>query len=301
MELEITRIFIKVVQQASFSKAALILKLPKSTVSRAVSRLEKETGTKLLLRTTRSLSLTKEGQAFYNVCSQPIHILEDAYKFLQGRDHILTGNIRMTVVEDLGTQIVAPAVAKLVKENPGLTFELNFTEDIKDLVKDGYDFAFRIGKINISSFKVKKVGEIILVLVASPSYLKAKNIIKSPQELSKHECLAFNSQALSKRFVLQNKKETVQIVIKPRIICNQMTTLLKIALEGAGIAFVPLFLCKSEIITGRLIRVLPGWNSSVLPVSIISPLASNSSARLKLTLDSLALEIKNVLLEKEAL
>src|SRR4051812_36061970 len=110
MDLELTRYFVKVVQNGSFSRAADLLKLPKSTVSKAITRLEHDTGTKLLLRTTRSLTLTAAGRAFYDTCLGPVHILEDAQKSLYGQDSILSGTLKITAPEDLGAHVISPAV-----------------------------------------------------------------------------------------------------------------------------------------------------------------------------------------------
>src|SRR6266566_5612916 len=189
MELEPTRIFVKVVQQGSFSRAAELLKLPKSTVSRAVSRLETESGTKLLLRTTRSLTLTASGRAFYESCVGPIHALEDARKSLDGQDSIVVGTIRITAPEDFGTLVVSPAIGKLAKEHTGLVFEMHYTEKFVDLIKDGYDLAVRLGKLSPSRLKVRRFGEVAIIAVAAPEYLKQRPAIKKPQDLAMHDCM----------------------------------------------------------------------------------------------------------------
>ena len=180
MEIELIRIFVKVVQQSSFSRAAEILKVPKSTVSKAITRLEYETGAKLLLRTTRSLTLTAVGRAFYETCMGPIQTLEEAQKSLNGNESILTGLVRVTAPEDLGIEIIAPTIGELSRKHPLLNFELNYTDDIVDLIKEGFDIAIRIGKLPESSLKVKRIGEIQIIPVASPKYLKNASKIFNP-------------------------------------------------------------------------------------------------------------------------
>ena len=154
MDLELCRIFVKVVQYNSFSKAAEVLKMPKSTVSRSITRLERETGTKLLVRSTRSLTVTQAGQEFYEASLGPIHQLEDAQKALVGKDSLLTGTVRMTAPEDLGTFVIAPAIAKLSSQYPSLRFELKYTDTIVDLVKEGFDLAVRIGRVKNSGLRI---------------------------------------------------------------------------------------------------------------------------------------------------
>jgi LysR family transcriptional regulator for bpeEF and oprC len=295
MQLELTRIFVKIVQLGSFSRAADLMRLPKSTVSRAVSRLEIETGTKLLVRTTRSLTLTAAGKVFYDTCLRPVQILEDAHKSLQGQDSILAGHVRLTAPEDLGSLIIAPAIGRLTRQHAGLSFELNYTDEIVDLVRDGYDLAVRIGKLNTSSFKSKRLGEIVLVTVASPDYLKDRGKPKKPHDLSDHECLSYTQAAQSPRWTLRSKSATANVNIKPRIVANQMTSLMRMAISGAGIAFVPHYLCQEYLRTGKLTRVLEDWSGVGLPVSILSPLSSSTSARLKIAMDYLSAAIHNAL------
>jgi len=293
MEIELTRIFVKVVQQGSFSKAALLLNHPKSTVSKAVSRLEKETGTKLLLRTTRSLTLTAAGRSFYESCLGPIQALEDAQKSLYGADDILSGTVKITAPDDFGNYVVAGALAELIKKHPKLNFDLYFTNETLDLVKDGFDLAIRIGKPKESSLKIRKVGETTLIVVASPTYLKKHPAVKSPKDLDGHCCLSIRE--LSTKWVLQKQKQTSTTPVQCRVVCNQMSSLMNATLAGAGIALIPRFVCRSAIESGKLVEVLPGWSSPGMPLSMLSPLSSASSVRLKVTMDHLYDSIQKAL------
>ncbi|MBL7542527.1 MAG: LysR family transcriptional regulator [Bdellovibrionaceae bacterium] len=292
MELDLTRIFVKVVQFNSFSKAAVMLKMPKSTVSKSISRLEKETGTKLLVRSTRSLTVTEAGRTFYEACLGPIHLIEDAQKALSGQDNLLTGLVRITAPEDLGTFIIAPAIAKLSAQHPMLRFELLYTDNLVDLVKDGFDLAVRIGRMRDSGLKLKRAGEVILVPVASPAYLKQKEKLKSPRDLAQHQCLTLNLRQTVDRWTLRSGDKAVHVGIQSKILSNQMSSLLRMALADAGIALVPTYICQSYLDNGKLVRVLPEWSSPGWPVSMISPLSPSSSARLKTTVDHIANELK---------
>lgn len=287
MELDLTRIFVKVVQNGSFTKAAQILKVPKSTVSKSVARLEKETGTKLIVRTTRSLTLTSAGRLFFEASLGPIQALEEAQKSLSGSDSILSGFLRVTAPEDLGANVIAPVIAKLTAENSGLSFELRYTDQVLDLVKDGIDIAVRLGRLNESRFKVKKAGEVILIAVATQKYLKARSKIREPQDLSEHDCLSISSTSLLNRWPLKNGSRHVNVPVKTKISCNQMDSLINCAKAHGGIALVPRFMAQPEVDAGNLIRVLPEWHTPPLPVSIISPQSAQSSARLKITIDKI--------------
>lgn len=296
MELELTRIFVKVAQNGSFSRAAEILGLPKSTVSKAVSRLEKETGTKLILRTTRSLTLTQSGRAFYEASLSPIAQLEDAQKSLYGKDRILTGTIKLTAPEDLGSYVIAPAIAELSKAHPDLFFELHYTNEVIDLVRDGFDIAVRLGKATDSSLKMKKAGEVVLVPVASPKYLKGKEKIREPQDLKNHNCLSLIFRDSAERWHFRNKQGTnVKVETKAKVLTNQMTCVLQMALSGGGVTLVPSYVAAPHVESGKLVLVLPEWTSPGVPVSILTPLAPSSSARLKITVDHISKALSEAL------
>ncbi len=295
MELGLTRIFVKVAQNGSFSRAADILKIPKSTVSKAVSKLENETGTKLIIRTTRSLTLTAAGRAFYEASLGPITQLEDAQKSLYGQDTLLTGLVRLTAPEDLGSMVIAPIIAKLALKHPELTFDLEYTDEIIDLVSDGFDLAVRLGRLGDSALRVKRVGEVSLVPVASMKYLKPREKIRTPSDLKNHMCLSLNLQGVGNRWALKSEKGTATVSIRSSVTSNQTSSLLQMATAGGGIALVPMFLCKPYLVSGELVRVLPEWSSQSYPASILTPLAPSSSARLKLTVNEIAAGIAEAL------
>ena len=295
MEIELIRIFVKVIQQGGFSKAANALQIPKSTISKAVTRLEQETGTKLLLRTTRSQTLTAAGRVFYEACLGPIQTLEDAQKSLYGMDNIVAGKVKITAPEDLGNYVVSPVIGWLCLKYPKLEFELNYTNEVLDLVKDGYDIAIRLGKLPASSLRQRRVGDFEMVPVAAPTYLKSKKRISAPKDLETLDCLTITSSSMTNEWTFKNEKKIVRIKVRSQVQSNQVSSLMKIALSGAGIALLPGYLCQSEIDQGKLIRILPEWHGIMLEVSIISPVSTNSSSRLHLVSSEIASRLKTVL------
>jgi len=294
-QLETTRAFVKVAQLGSFTRAAMALKLPKSTVSRLVSRLEEEAKTKLLTRTTRSLSLTAAGRAFYESCLGPLQQLEDARKSLQGQDSILTGTLRITAPEDLGTYFLSPALSQLSAQHPNLNFELKYTDEVVDLVREGFDLAFRLGKLPSSQLRARSLGEVWLALVASPSYLGKAEKIREPRDLLSHACVTFPTRGAQPRWVLKAGKRTETVAVRPRIQGNQMTSLVRLAVGGAGVALVPLYLCREFIEQKKLQRVLPDWEGPRYPVAMVAPLSTGLSARLKVVGDVLSDTVRQAL------
>lgn len=295
LELESTQIFVKVVQQGSFSRAAAILKLPVSTVSRAISRLEAEVGTTLMHRTTRSLKLTSEGQSYFDASVGPLQQLEEARKSLHGRGDVVSGLIKISATEDMGSFVVTPVIARVMKVQPALTFEFDYTNEVVDLVKGGYDIAVRVGRLNSSRFKSRKLGEISIVAVASPAYLARKPKIRKPNDLVDHDCIAFTPASVGFRWTLSQGGKTVVVPAKAKAIGNQMQSLISLAVEGGGVALVPHFACKSALASGGLVRVLPEWSSPGFPVSLIFPNTGDLPARVKIVADELARTLQEVL------
>tara|TARA_B100000749_G_scaffold280259_1_gene275687 strand:+ start:47749 stop:48648 length:900 start_codon:yes stop_codon:yes gene_type:complete len=287
IDLELIRIFVKVIQQGSFSKASIILGIPKSTVSKSVTKLEETLGTKLLLRTTRSQSLTSSGRLFYETCLEPIQVLEDAQRSMTGQDSIVSGNIKITAPEDIGYQIVSPIVGELTQKYPELTFEMHFTNSIVDLIADGFDLAVRIGPLRESNLKARKIGNLDMSLVAADSYLKKHPPILKPKDLENHDVLMLPPVSSKNYWSLVKGKTQVKVPVKTRLVSNQITSLLYSAAAGGGITLAPAFLCRNLLEEKGLIRVLPEWKIKGIPISLVSPIATSSSARLKIVSDAL--------------
>lgn len=282
MELETTRIFVKVAQQGSFSKAARLLKLPVSTVSRAVKRLEAEIGATLLQRTTRAVRLTPGGKAFFESAVGPIQSLEDARRSLQGADSIVSGSVKLTAPDDLGAYAVTPALAGLLRKHPALNLEFNYTDEVVDLVEGGYDLAVRVGRLTASRFKAVKVGEVALIAVASPGYLAERPRVRTARDFERHELLTFSD-------------DLGQLRKSPRAFGNQMEALVAMSVRGAGIAIVPQFTCQADLERGRLVRVLPDWAMSRLPVSLIMVAEAQMPARVRVVADELIVSLRQAL------
>lgn len=294
MELDLIRIFVKVVQNGSFSRAALLLKRPKSTVSKAVARLEQESGAKLLLRTTRRLTLTPAGEAFYGSAAPAVQALEEAQKSLEGQDGILSGRVKLTAPDDFGGDLVAPVLAGLTREFPGLSFEVIYSEEVLDLVKDGIDLAVRIGKLPPSALRAKRVGDITMIPVAAPSYAPARKL-REPAALKGLDILSYNERSLEGAWALRNGRQSANVKVHPRVSCNQMLSLLELAVGGAGVGLLPDYLCRAPIAEGKLLRVLPGWAGPALPVHLVMPQGAGSSARLKVTAARLEAALRRAL------
>lgn len=293
--LELSRLFVKVVQHGGYSKASKALRIPKSTLSKAITKLEADTGTKLLIRTTRSQTLTAAGRRFYEACLEPIQALESAQKSLYGQDNIISGQIKITAPEDLGNFVITPILSRLCVKYPLLDFETHYTNEVLDLVKDGFDLAVRIGELKESSLKQRKIGESEMILVASPVFLKGIKKIEVPKNLEGLNGIALASLQTPEKLLLKNDRKTATINIKTRIRSNQMSSVISAALAGAGVALVPSYLAREHLANGTLVRILSDWHGPRFPVSLVSPTSMVSSSRLSILTSEIISECKNTL------
>jgi DNA-binding transcriptional LysR family regulator len=294
MELDSLRIFVKVVQNNSFSQAAKILKVPVSTVSRTIKKLEAEMRTTLLTRTTRTLTLTQSGKILFDRSVNAVLELEEAAKSVEGSNQTLSGIVKLTATEDYGTLVVNAVVGRLIKSYPGIKFDLYYTNEVIDLVKGGFDLAIRLGHLNSSRFKSIRLGAVNLIAVAAPGYLQGKEKILTPKNLSQYQCLVFGPEKETTRYKFLSKKEKINIVIKPNTIANQMQSLVTLSVAGAGVAFVPHFVASRYLSEGSLVRILPEWTAESYDVHLVSPSIRGMPARVKLVADELSQAIKGL-------
>ena len=285
--------FVNVIARGSFSRAAQVLRLPKSTVSKMVSRLERELGVQLIVRSTRSMALTPEGRAYREACQRHVDALERARDALVEGSVALVGQLRITAPEDFGSIVLTPIIAKLIAAHPKLSFELRYTDEFIDLMREGFDLAVRLGELTANRLRAKRVGETVPITVASPAYLRRAPAIGHPHDLAAHTCCSIAVER--SRWTLRRGSEVVVLNVHPRIVGNQMSDLLELARAGAGIARVPAFLCRSELREGTLVRVLPEWRGGGVRVSLVSPRPMTTSTPLGMVAQQMAVAIGQAL------
>ncbi len=273
-------------KHGSFTKAAESLQIPKSTLSKAVSKLERETGTKLLIRSTRKQRLTSAGRNFYEACLGPIQTIEDAWKSLYGLDNVISGTVKITVPEDFEISLMSSCIQTLCEKYPELKIIIKSTNVMVDLIGEGFDFAVRIGALEESNLRARNIGYIKLVTVVSKGYFE-KIKLENPGDLANVRCIGMTSNKPWQVLTLTRNKKTEVIKTSLAIESSQITSVYKLTLSGAGVSVLPTFLCQKDIDTGELIRVLEDWEYTEVPVSLVSPLSTQNSVRLKVISDEI--------------
>lgn len=270
MDLNEIKVFVKVVELGSFAKASAVLQMPKSTVSHKVSALEKRLGATLIRRTTRRLFVTDVGRKYFEQCVHALDRLGQAEEQVGQLQTIPTGPLRITAPVEMGGVLLPEVLKKFQKNFPEVDLEVILTDQTVDLVAEGIDLAIRAGELRDSTLIAKKLGSVYFAAFASPAYVKAHGLPKTPKDLKGHLCLHFSTFG-SSGWTLTGPKGTQTISGLRQMAINDLNLLKTMALAGAGIALLPTFLCFAEAESRKLVRVLGEWRSNVRPVQIVYP------------------------------
>ncbi len=280
MDLNETKVFVKVVQAGSFNKAGKELGMPNSTVSAKVASLERRLGVTLLQRTTRKLNLTQAGETYFQKGLQALDEIAQAEQEVSSFQNEPSGTLRITAPTDMGKDPLVGLVSGLSKKFPKLKLEFIFTNRYVDLIAENIDVAIRAGKLKDSGLIARKLGEATWAPYASASYLNQSKPLNHPKDLKNHDCLAFTPLG-DDQWKLSNGKTTVSLSVDCRIVGNDLSLMKALVTAGKGIALLPISLCQKEAQGGRLKRVLPDWHANQDPVHLVYPQQKFTAPKLK--------------------
>lgn len=244
--------FVYVAETASFTRAAKKLNISTAHVSRRVTALEQKLNIKLLYRTTRKVSLTQEGQLFYQHCRSVLDGIEEAERVVTNLQQKPQGHIKLTAPVTYGEQKILPLINDFVQQHSAIQISAYLSNQNVDLVEQGFDLAVRLGKLADSTLIAKKLGKRKNYLCASPQYLEKYGMPHSLSELSDHNCLLGTLDYW--RFKVAGKEKTVKV--KGTLRYNNGSGLTDAALKGLGIVQLPDYYVKDHISQGKLIPLL---------------------------------------------
>jgi DNA-binding transcriptional LysR family regulator len=280
--------FVRVVQAGSFSAAARNLKMPVSTVSTKIARLEQDLQISLLRRTTRKLHLTEAGERFFAHAVRAVSELQEAQASLSATHADPQGTLKITATVDMGTTILSDIVAEFLKLYPLIRIELILTDRVVDLIGEGIDLGIRAGHLEDSSLVSRKIGATHFEAYASPSYVKKRGTPKKPQDLEKQDCLTFAISDYPSIWQLHGAGgKIVKVQVQSRFSVNNLASLHRLVLRGHGIGLLPSFLCAADVESGKLVPLLDGWTAERVPVSIVYPKQSFVPLALRTFIDYL--------------
>jgi len=281
-------VFAKVVEQGSFARAADRLELSTSAVSRHVADLEAHLGARLLNRTTRRLSLTEAGSAFFERAVQLLADLEEAEERVAAAAVAPRGTLKLTTSISFGVRYLAPAIAAFAAAQPQVRFDVELSDRLVDIVDEGFDLAVRIGAVGSQSLIGRQIGTSQAVCCASPSYLAARGTPRTPADLGRHACMSYEYTPTRDlwRFT-DGDGRPHDVRISGPLHANNGQVLCALAVAGLGITLEPDFIVAPDVRAGRLVPLLAGYATPSIPINAVYPSRRHLSAKVRAFVDFL--------------
>lgn len=275
--------YVRVVQFSSFSQAAVSLNMAKTTVSSQVGALERRMGVRLLNRTTRHVSPTEEGAAYYDRAVSLLAELEEIEATTTASNVQPKGRLRVDMAPAVGNHIVIPALGSFVERYPDITLEIGCNDRPVDLVSEGIDCVIRGNLIHDESLVARKLGTFDLAICASPKYLEQFGTPKTPQELDEHQICRFFSSRSGRLIDYNLTKDGVRSSVqgRHRVAYNSVESCLLGAVAGLGIVLAPLYLLDEHLQAGRLKPILTDCQADGVSINLLYPQNRMLTSKLK--------------------
>lgn len=285
MELHELSAFVKVVQTGSFTRAAESLGTQKAHLSRVITQLEKKLGVRLLERSTRALSLTEVGREMFERAVGILGAVDDAQRTAQKTQAEPRGVLKLTCGVEFGMIAVNRWIADYLQRYPQVQVQAQFTGRVVDMVHEGFDLAIRVGNLPDSSLAARKLGSLKYGLFASPAYLARRGVPEAPADLNSHDRLAFSGGSQAQSWQLHHGPEKSEVTTLPRLLVNNSFAVRDAAVQGLGIAQLPLVVAQDQVGQGALLAVLPQWKRPDVPVHAVFPSARYLTPKVRAFID----------------
>lgn len=296
--IDLFRTFTRVVECASFTRAADTLGMPRSSVSAAVIELEARVGARLLHRTTRKVSPTQDGAAFYERCLRLIADVEETEGLFRQTSVGPSGSLRIDVPGRIGRLIIAPALPEFLARHPQLDIELRVTDRAIDLVEESVDCVLRVGPLSDSGLIARKIGGLPLINVASPGYLSNHGTPATPDDLAAHLAVNYASPSTGRveDWEWVDDGEVRMLPMRARVTVNSAEAYIACCLAGLGLIQIPAYDVKCHLDAGELVEVMPGHRAAPMPMTLLYPHRQHLSRRLQVFADWLEQLLKQEIL-----
>jgi len=281
-------VFVKAVREGSFSGAARALEITPSAVSKQIGRLEDRLSVRLFNRTTRRLSLTEEGAAFYERASRILADLDDAAEAVSSLKTVPRGRLRITLPTAFGILHLLPALPDYIARHPEVTLEIDLNDRFVNMVEEGFDLALRIGELEDSSLIGRRLAANRRVMAAAPAYLERYGTPRRATDLEDHNCLVYTYRAQRYDWHLTDDKgRDCVVTVSGNMETNNPMMLRAAALSGLGIVLLPLWIIGPDIKAGRLVQLLPAYHWPDSAIHAVYPPGRHLSARVRSFVDFL--------------
>ena len=282
-------VFATAVEAGSFALAASRLHLSRSAVGKTIARLEQRLGVRLFHRTTRSQSLTDDGALFYERCLRALEEIRGAETLLESGKRQVSGRLRVSMPVLFGRMCIAPLLTELTREHPGLELELSFSDRVVDLIEDGFDMAIRNGTLaNSGGLVARRIGDHRMTLCASPAYLQRCGEPRSIEQLAQHEAVTYmRAGARRSWLVLDSDGKPQDVMPNNRLQMDDLQAIADAATAGFGIAWLPCWLVREQLLSGALVRLLRDRPGAAFDAHAVWPHTPHLPLKVRLAVDTL--------------
>ena len=280
--------FITVVESGGFSATARRLGVSKALISKQVAQLEENLGIRLLHRTTRHVSPTSMGQAYYERCKPLLDDLNELDESIQSSDRALQGELRISAPTTFAEMHLLPIISLYSKQNPGVNLTLELTDRFVNLVEERVDLAIRIGSLEDSTLVARRMGEIRLLLCATPEFIKTHGHPASLQELSDKPCIVDSNNPTGNQWSLLTEHGQQSVTVEQHVTVNNARAARDLVLDSNGIGFLPSFVVQNHLHSGELVNLFGHYSSSPIGIYAVYLHRKHLSLRVRKLIELLA-------------
>lgn len=290
-------VFVEAVEAGGFAAAAQRLNLSRSAVGKTVAKLEERLGARLFHRTTRSQSLTEDGQIFYERCLRALAEIRDGEAMLDSGRREVSGRLRVSMPALFGRHCVAPLLVKLAGQHPRLELDLNLSDRRVDLIEDGFDLAIRNGALESdASLTTRRIAQQRMTLCASPAYLRERGVPLTIAALHEHDAVIYMRAGQPRAWLFPVAEGApLQIMPRSRFRFDALDVIADATAAGMGIAWLPCWLVAGQVRRGELVRVLTDIPGLLFDVHALWPRSPHLPLRVRAAIDALAANLSRVM------
>ncbi|WP_117191653.1 LysR family transcriptional regulator [Rhizobium terrae] len=290
-------VFVETVEAGGFSAAAKKLNLTRSAIGKTVARLEERLGVRLFHRTTRSQNLTEEGRFFYERCLRAVEEIRLGEAELESGRRAVRGKLRVTMPVIFGRRCVAPILIGLLDKHPDLELDLSFSDRVADLPGDGFDLAVRNGRLkDDAEIMARRIAFQRLTVCASPDYLEKRGEPQNLEDIPRHEGIVYGKRESHDTWVFPSPEDPWRVVLpRSRLRLDDLDAILEAACNGHGLAWLPCWMIRGHVASGRLRQVLTSVPSVTFETHAVWPKSPVMLPKVRLAIDTLASELPDLM------
>jgi DNA-binding transcriptional LysR family regulator len=291
-KLNAMEVFVRVAEAGSFTAVADQLQVARSVVTRQIAGLEQHLRTKLITRSTRSLTLTAAGGIYLEKCRAILHLVDDAEASLDDEKKVPRGPIRLALPLTFGLQCLLPALLDFVQAHPHIELSMDFSDKRTNLIEEAIDLSIRITSSVQDSDILRSLGRCRLLTLATPAYLAEHGQPRHPDELRQHECLVYSMSANAANWPYKIGDQVVQFPVRGRLTSNNGHALMQAALRGLGLCIQPDFLAAPYLQDQQVVPILQEFEAPALGIYAVLPSNRYIPHRVDVLIDFLAKTLK---------